>query len=139
MSLFPILRERAHQAAGTLSGGEQQMLGVARALMPAPRLLIVDELSLGLAPRIVEQLFEILGEVNRIGASILLVEQFVHMALEHTARAYVLSKGSVSLVGESRELLSSPEVLVAYLGDAAPEPAPRSKARRRHTGPRARR
>jgi branched-chain amino acid transport system ATP-binding protein len=119
MDLFPILRERAEQAAGTLSGGEQQMLGVARALMPEPRVLLVDELSLGLAPRIVEQLFDILGEVNRRGASVLLVEQFVNMALEHTQRAYVLAKGSVALEGESRELLASPVLLSAYLGEVA--------------------
>src|SRR5688500_13868940 len=95
MDHFPILRERSGQAAGTLSGGEQQMLGVARALMSRPRLLIVDELSLGLAPLIVEQLFSILRNVNATGTAILLVEQFVHMALANTDRAYVLAKGEV--------------------------------------------
>ena len=118
MDHFPILRERAHQAAGTLSGGEQQMLGVARALMSGPRLLIVDELSLGLAPKVVAQLFEILAEVNAEGTSVLLVEQFVHMALEHTDRAYVLVKGEVALEGPSRELLDAPELMSAYLGEA---------------------
>ena len=118
MDHFPILRERSSQAAGTLSGGEQQMLGVARALMSTPRLLVVDELSLGLAPKIVAQLFEILDEVNAEGTSVLLVEQFVHMALEHTDRAYVLVKGEVALEDESRELLRSPELMAAYLGEA---------------------
>jgi branched-chain amino acid transport system ATP-binding protein len=116
MDHFPILRERSGQAAGTLSGGEQQMLGVARSLMSTPKLLVVDELSLGLAPKIVSQLFGILEEVNREGTGVLLVEQFVHMALEHTDRAYVLVKGEVALSGASRELLDAPELMAAYLG-----------------------
>lgn len=119
MDHFPILRERAHQAAGTLSGGEQQMLGVARALMSSPRLLVVDELSLGLAPRIVSQLFEILGAINEQGTSVLIVEQFVHMALAHTDRAYALAKGEVVLEGRSRELLDSPELMEVYLGEGS--------------------
>lgn len=118
MDHFPILRERREQAAGTLSGGEQQMLGVARALMSEPKLLIVDELSLGLAPQIVSQLFQILKDVNAEGTSVLLVEQFVHMALANTNRAYVLVKGEVALEGDSKELLDSPELMAAYLGEA---------------------
>jgi branched-chain amino acid transport system ATP-binding protein len=116
MDLFPRLRERSHQAAGTLSGGEQQMLGVARALMSAPKLLLVDELSLGLAPLVVQQLFEVLAAVNATGTAVLLVEQFVHMALEHTHRAYVLTKGEVVAAGPSRDLLADPALVESYLG-----------------------
>jgi len=116
--MFPRLRERAGQAAGTMSGGEQQMLTVARALMSRPTLLLVDELSLGLAPLIVQQLFEALSVVNRAGCAVLLVEQFVHLALKHTARAYVLAKGEVAVEGASKDLLASPELMEAYLGEA---------------------
>ena len=136
MDHFPRLRERRRQEARTLSGGEQQMLGVARALMSSPRLLLVDELSLGLAPMIVSQLFEILDEVNREGTAVLLVEQFVHMALAHTDRAYVLAKGEVVLSGRSQDLRDDPELVATYLGETAPAtaaPTKASPARRRRT------
>ncbi len=117
--IFPRLRERSHQRASTLSGGEAQMLGVARALMCSPRLLVVDELSLGLAPIVVAQLFDVLAEVNAAGTSLLLVEQFVHLALEHSHRAYVLAKGSVAMSGSSAELASDPAVVASYLGGSS--------------------
>jgi branched-chain amino acid transport system ATP-binding protein len=116
MDYFPRLRERRGQIAKTLSGGEQQMLGVARALMSSPQLLLVDELSLGLAPMVVAQLFDILEEVNRDGTAVLLVEQFVHMALSHCDRAYVLAKGQVVLSGEARALRDDPDLIASYLG-----------------------
>lgn len=116
---FPRLRERANQRAGTLSGGEQQMLGVGMALMSQPKLLIVDELSLGLAPRVVAQLFEILTMVNQRGTAILLVEQFVPLALANTHRAYVLAKGEVVLAKASEDLKDDPSLVASYLGGAA--------------------
>jgi branched-chain amino acid transport system ATP-binding protein len=114
---FPRLEERRNQKAGTLSGGEQQMLVVGRALMSSPKLLLFDELSLGLAPQIVNLLFEIIEQVHREGTAVIIVEQFVHMALSHTDRAYVLSKGKVALEARSSELLGDPDLVSAYLGE----------------------
>jgi branched-chain amino acid transport system ATP-binding protein len=116
-ALFPVLRERASQIAGTLSGGEQQMLAVARALMSHPRLLLLDEPSLGLAPQIVETIFSILREINASGVSILLVEQNASKALALAHRAYVLETGEIVMTGTGRELLASPQVRKAYLGE----------------------
>jgi branched-chain amino acid transport system ATP-binding protein len=132
--LFPRLRERATQAAGTMSGGEQQMLTVARALMSRPSLLLVDELSLGLAPIVVQQLFEALDVVNKAGCAVLLVEQFVHLALRHTQRAYVLAKGEVAIEGKSADLLASPELMAAYLGEVAETAEPAKRAAKGKTG-----
>jgi branched-chain amino acid transport system ATP-binding protein len=116
-ALFPILKERRGQVSGTLSGGEQQMLAVARALMSRPRLLLLDEPSLGLAPQVVERIFQVLREINRGGVSLLLVEQNAHKALQIAHRAYVLETGQVVMQGTGKELLASPEVRKAYLGE----------------------
>ncbi len=113
---FPILQERAQQSAGTLSGGEQQMLAVARALMARPKLLLLDEPSLGLAPKIVQKIFAIVAEINRDGVTILLVEQNAHLALSVAHRAYVLETGEVKMAGSASELAASDEVRKAYLG-----------------------
>jgi branched-chain amino acid transport system ATP-binding protein len=116
-ALFPILAERRDQVAGTLSGGEQQMLAVARALMSRPKLLLLDEPSLGLAPQVVERIFGVLREVNEGGVALLLVEQNAHKALQLAHRAYVLETGQIVMSGTGRELLASPEVRKAYLGE----------------------
>ncbi len=115
--LFPILKERIDQVAGTLSGGEQQMLAVARALMCRPRLLLLDEPSLGLAPQVVERIFQVLKDVVQSGVSLLLVEQNAHKALQIAHQAYVLETGEVVMKGTGKELLASPEVRKAYLGE----------------------
>jgi branched-chain amino acid transport system ATP-binding protein len=115
--LFPILKERIDQVAGTLSGGEQQMLAVARALMCRPKLLLLDEPSLGLAPQVVERIFQVLREVSASGVSLLLVEQNAHKALQIAHQAYVLETGEVVMKGSGQELLASPEVRKAYLGE----------------------
>ena len=115
-ALFPLLAERRNQVSGTLSGGEQQMLAVARAMMSRPKLLLLDEPSLGLAPQIVERIFSVLREVNAAGVSLLLVEQNAHKALQLAHRAYVLETGQIVMKGTGKELLASPEVRKAYLG-----------------------
>jgi branched-chain amino acid transport system ATP-binding protein len=114
--LFPRLKERTTQLAGTLSGGEQQMLAIGRALMSKPKLLMLDEPSLGLAPILVETIFQIVREINAQGIPILLVEQNATKALEVAHRAYVLETGSIVKSGSGKELLSSPDVQRAYLG-----------------------
>ena len=113
---FPRLRERENQYGGTLSGGEQQMLAMARALMSKPSLLLLDEPSMGLSPLLVEEIFKIIVEINKEGTSILLVEQNAQMALSVANRAYVLETGSIVLSGEAKEIASDPEVKKAYLG-----------------------
>lgn len=114
--LFPRLKERSKQLAGTLSGGEQQMLAIGRALMARPKLLMLDEPSLGLAPILVETIFRVCTEINAQGVPILLVEQNASQALEIAHRAYVLETGSIVQTGTGKELLSSPDVQRAYLG-----------------------
>jgi branched-chain amino acid transport system ATP-binding protein len=115
--LFPRLAERKKQLARTLSGGEQQMLAMGRALMSTPRLLLLDEPSMGLAPMLVEKIFEIIREINNSGTTIMLVEQNAHMALAIASRAYVLETGEVVLQGGAAELAADPEVRKAYLGE----------------------
>lgn len=114
--LFPRLLERRKQVAGTLSGGEQQMLAIGRALMSKPKLLMLDEPSMGLAPILVEQIFTIIQEMNKAGTTVLLVEQNAQMALSIADRAYVLETGSISISGTGRELAESDEIRKAYLG-----------------------
>ena len=113
---FPRLKEREGQYGGTLSGGEQQMLAMARALMSKPSLLLLDEPSMGLSPLLVEEIFKIIVEINKQGTSILLVEQNAQMALSIANRAYVLETGSIVLSGEAREIAANPDVKKAYLG-----------------------
>lgn len=114
--LFPILAERRKQAGGTLSGGEQQMLAIGRALMARPKLLLLDEPSLGLAPIVVENIFEVIQSINQEGTTVLLVEQNAQMALQIAHRGYVLTTGTVHLEGTSAELTANPQVRAAYLG-----------------------
>ncbi|MFN4243240.1 MAG: ABC transporter ATP-binding protein [Tepidisphaerales bacterium] len=116
MHLFPILRERRDQKAGTLSGGEQQMLAMARALMARPTLLLLDEPSLGLAPLIVRKIFDIIRDISAAGTTIFLVEQNAHMALSVATRGYVLQTGRIIKEAPARELLADPAVQAAYLG-----------------------
>jgi branched-chain amino acid transport system ATP-binding protein len=114
--LFPRLKERIKQKAGTMSGGEQQMLAIGRALMSNPRLLLLDEPAMGLAPVLVERIYETIAEINRQGTTILLVEQNANFALDVSNRGYVLETGTVAVTDESHALLENPEVQRAYLG-----------------------
>jgi branched-chain amino acid transport system ATP-binding protein len=118
LTLFPRLEERIAQPGGTLSGGEQQMLAVGRALMSRPKLLLLDEPSMGLAPMLIAQIFEIITEINRQGTTILVVEQNAHQALSIAHRAYVLETGSIVKTGAGKDLLADPAVKNAYLGVA---------------------
>jgi branched-chain amino acid transport system ATP-binding protein len=119
-TLFPVLGQRARQLAGTLSGGEQQMLAIARALMIRPRLLLLDEPSLGLSPRLTREIFGVIARLNREGATILLVEQNARRALALASRAYVLETGRVVVSGAARDLAADPRIRAAYLGLAEP-------------------
>ncbi len=116
-TLFPVLKQRLTQLGGTLSGGEQQMLAIARALMSRPKLLLMDEPSMGVAPMLVARIFETLKELNRTGLTILLVEQNAHLALKLSTRAYVIETGSIVLEDSADAVLSNPKVREAYLGE----------------------
>jgi branched-chain amino acid transport system ATP-binding protein len=114
-AIFPRLKERLHQRGGTLSGGEQQMLAIARALMSRPRLLLLDEPSLGLAPLVVKQIFDVIRELNKTGMTVFLVEQNAYHALKLADRGYVMVTGSITMSGSGQELLADPQVRAAYL------------------------
>ncbi len=123
-TLFPRLKERARQTAGTLSGGEQQMLAISRALMARPKLLLLDEPSMGLAPIMVQKIFAVIRDVSKTGVTILLIEQNAALALQVSTRGYVMDGGTITLSGESKALLANPKVREAYLGeDVAVDPA----------------
>lgn len=117
--MFPILKERQHQDAATLSGGEQQMLVMARAMMARPKLLLLDEPSMGLAPIYIQKVFEIIQKINAQGTTILLIEQNAHQALAIADRGYVIASGEIQLSGTGKELLNDPQVKRAYLGESA--------------------
>jgi len=116
-ALFPRLKERAKQTAGTLSGGEQQMLAISRALMARPKLLLLDEPSMGLAPIMVQKIFEVIRDVAKSGVTILLIEQNAALALQVSTRGYVMDGGVITISGESKALLANPKVREAYLGE----------------------
>lgn len=117
--MFPILKERQHQDAATLSGGEQQMLVMARAMMAGPKLLLLDEPSMGLAPIYIQKVFEIIQKINAQGTTILLIEQNAHQALAIADRGYVIASGEIQLTGSGEKLLNDPQVKRAYLGESA--------------------
>ena len=117
--MFPILKERQHQDAATLSGGEQQMLVMARAMMAGPKLLLLDEPSMGLAPIYIQKVFEIIQKINAQGTTILLIEQNAHQALSIADRGYVIASGEIRLTGSGEKLLNDPQVKRAYLGESA--------------------
>jgi branched-chain amino acid transport system ATP-binding protein len=119
LALFPRLAERSSQSAGTLSGGEQQMLALGRALMSKPRLLVLDEPSMGLAPLMVQKIFAVVRQIASEGVTILLVEQNARLALEAASRGYVMESGAITLAGEAKSLLADPRVREAYLGEEA--------------------
>jgi branched-chain amino acid transport system ATP-binding protein len=116
-TLFPVLKERLTQAGGTLSGGEQQMLAIGRALMAEPKIMLLDEPSMGLAPQLVERIFEIIRRINEQGTTILLVEQNAQMALQTANRGYVIESGSIVLHDDAKRLLGNDQVRKAYLGE----------------------
>ena len=116
-TIFPRLKERAQQMAGTMSGGEQQMLAMARALMSRPKLLLLDEPSMGLSPIMVEKIFEVVRDISRQGVTMLLVEQNARLALEAANRAYVMDSGLITLSGDAKSMLNDPKVRAAYLGE----------------------
>ena len=118
-TMLPRVKERLHQVAGTLSGGEQQMVAIGRALLSRPKLLLLDEPSMGLAPLVVEKIFEVVQSVAREGVTILLVEQNANLALEFAQRGYVMESGKITLTGTGDELLANPKVREAYLGEIA--------------------
>ena len=115
--VFPRLKERASQLAGTLSGGEQQMLAMGRALMARPKVLLMDEPSMGLAPIMVDKIFEVVGDIHSRGTTILLVEQNASRALQLANRGYVMESGEITMSGEAKALLNDPKVRAAYLGE----------------------
>ena len=117
MTLFPRLRERAKQEAGTLSGGEQQMVAMARALMPRPKLIIMDEPSMGLAPIMIDNVFDLIEQTNSLGIAILMVEQNANMALAIASRGYVLQNGHIVMQGEAKALADDQQMRTAYLGE----------------------